>query len=342
MLSSKITGIEKLSKKFDNLSKEIERKTRKINKTNLEAPIESDREGYLNKECPDCNFIFKISTTDIGSSLNHLICPSCGVRKTTEAYLPRFQEKKLKEFATKYIRHEIESALQKTGFKRGSSRPPLIFQKFKNPEGKYVICSFPLKASEPLTQKRKCENCLKRFTFLGVAYHCPYCDFLDYEETFKRNISTIKKAPEVIKNLENSKDLEDSENFIRMLLEDSFENLVTQFQTIMEYYYQKHPKAQKIRQNLFQNLNDGSAEWEKITGNSFESIVGNDDYEKLILYFEMRHKFSHTDDRADAKYIKSTMDKSLQIGQRLDVTSSQLADFANIICRLVEKMKTSQ
>ena len=341
MFSSKITGLEKLSKRFNNLSKEIERKTRKINKTIIKAPIESDEEGFLNKECPSCNFIFKISATDPIKPLNRLTCPSCGVRAATKKYLPRFQKQKLEELATEYVAHEINSALQKAGFKKGGTRFPLISQKFKNSEGKYVVCSLPLKASEPLTQKRKCENCLKCFTFLGIAYHCPYCDFLDYEETFERNISTIKKVPEVIKNLKNLKNLEDSENLIRMILEDNYENLVTQFQTIMEYNYQKHPKAQKIRPNLFQNLRDGSLEWKKITGRTFESYLSDVEYKKLLELFEMRHKFSHADGRADAKYIKNTKDKSLQIGQRLDTSSPQLIEFTSIIHKLVENIKKS-
>lgn len=341
MLPFKITGLDKISKSFKKLEKNIENKTRKINKTNLEAPIESDREGYLDKECPDCNFIFKISATDTGNSLNHLTCPSCGARKTTKAYLPRFQKQKLKELATEYVAHEINSALQKAGFKKRSTRSPLISQKFRNSEGKYVICSLPLKASEPLTQKRKCEKCFKHFAFLRSAYYCPYCSFLDYEESFKRNISTIKNFPEAIRIFKTQSDLEDSENFIRILVENGCEDLVTQFQTITEYYYQKDPKAQKIRPNLFQNLRDGSLEWKKITGRSFKSYLSEVEYEKLSKLFEMRHKFSHTDGRADTKYIKNSKDKSLQIGQRLNASSSQLIEFASIIQKLVENIKKS-
>ena len=340
MLKLEIKGLKELQRQLNKLEREIQTSAGNINRRSisLRIPLGADAQGYVDRQCPKCSFLFKISESSWAAQDN-LYCPSCKHTAGSDLWETQSQSAAIQRIghhqanieAEKIANAEINRALAAAGFSRKSSRS--YFPR--------VVQTIPTPASEPMRQYRSCKTCQCHYTFIGAAYNCPLCGAIDYEKAFAHNLETIRKVPEVIRVLRKNLDVDDAERNARMLIENAIEDIVTQFQTYAEYMFTSHPTAPQVRPNLFQNLNEGSKEWQKLTGKTYQDMLSAPEYTQLNRYFQMRHKFGHTDGRVDAKYLQNSQDTHYQIDQRLIAKETDIISFADLCQKLINGMKAS-
>ena len=199
----------------------------------------------------------------------------------------------------------------------------------------------PTSASEPMRQYRVCKACQCHYSFIGAAYNCPLCGTIDYEKAFSHNLETIRKVPETIRVLRQHLAVDDAESQAKMLVENAIEDIVTQFQTYAEHLFTSHLQASPVRPNLFQNLKEGSKAWEKLTGKTYQDMLSASEYARMNRYFQMRHKFGHTDGHVDANYLHHSLDANYQLDQRLIAKETDIINFTDLCQTLITGMKSS-
>ena len=63
-------------------------------------------------------------------------------------------------------------------------------------------------------------------------------------------------------------------------------------------------------------------------------MLTDDEYRRLIIYFEQRHVLEHQDGIVDQEYISRANDSRFAAGQRLVVTEGYVLDLVSIIEKL--------
>ena len=70
-------------------------------------------------------------------------------------------------------------------------------------------------------------------------------------------------------------------------------------------------------------------------------MLADDEYLRLIIYFEQRHVLEHQDGIVDQEYIGRASDSRFADGQRLVVTEDHVLDLVSIIVKLAREISPS-
>ncbi|MDP2846804.1 MAG: hypothetical protein Q8O35_01280 [Humidesulfovibrio sp.] len=320
----------------------------------LSFPVETDADGYYDKECPSENCLSKFKVhQDDWKALDEestIHCPFCRHEAGPRSWWTTEQLEQAKQMALEQAKHIFSGHLDKmlggmaSDFNRRQRSGSFITMKmdyrgFNAPEPVMV----PLAAVDVMQSKITCGSCGFRFGFIGTAYFCPKCGHHDIEAIFAAHLRKMRKMPETIEALQVALGRDEAANLANTLMEEAIKGGVTQFETIARHYYVLVTGALPSREkgNLFQRLPDASAEWRSATGKAFEDIIGKDDLGRLNVYFQRRHVLGHNDGHVDEKYVATSGDTSYQPAQRIVVKVGDVLDFADILERLVNGLRES-
>jgi hypothetical protein len=330
----------------ENMFDDVLRKLRHLEHgTRVSIDLELDDKGYLDRMCPsdDCGISFKVMFEDWRNIVRdeEVFCPLCRHdAKATEWNTPE-QSEYIRQVATTYIQKELGQAFQSNArrFNRSQNRNSFIKMSMSyKPEN--IPVPVPANAADIMTQVFSCEECNCRYASIGAAFFCPSCGHNSIIDTFDNSVVTVTKTldaiPAIRVVLTNSIDENVAEDSIRHICENGLVKLVSSFQRYAEACFHKLPNSEAftVRRNLFQNLVDSDAIWRDATGTGYTSLINNDEYQILSLYFQQRHVLAHLDGIVDIQYIDRSNDHRFDVGQRLIVTESNVAKLATVIKKL--------
>jgi uncharacterized Zn finger protein (UPF0148 family) len=318
----------------------------------ISVPISSDDEGYFDKECPsqECLSKFKVMGEDWDKILQTgtAFCPFCRHEASPRSWWTTEQIEHAKKMAIAKAHHaisrEIGSMLKgmASDFNRRQSRNSWIKMTMDvRGTDRPAPIMLPASAAKAMRIKITCGKCGCRYAVVGTAYFCPACGRSDPEGIFSAKIEKVRSLPQTIEKLRASLDRDEASDLANTLLEDAIKGGVTQFETVAKFLYAQTPQPKTLRQNIFQNLADGSLEWWHATGESFENFVNAIEWEKLNVYFQRRHILGHNDGHVDEKYLNKSGDPSYRPEQRLVVKPDAATEFADLLEKLVAGMKAS-
>ena len=325
------------------------RQLNEIEGKKVSIPIETDENGFLDKECPDeeCMFIFKVHKDDWINIFKDesVFCPLCGKNSTSDTFWTTEQINNAKKQATEFIRGEIHKAIKDDSkiFNNKQSRKGFISismnVKGHTPQ-KLII---PIPSEEIFEQKIKCEKCESRYSVIGSAFFCPCCGHNSVEQTFQNTInkieSSINNIPTIRKALDEiSKD--ESDNTCKTLIEKCLLDSVVAFQRYCDIMYLKHKDCKtKIPFNAFQKLDVGIDLWHNILNESYKDWLAEIEYERLNILFQRRHLLQHTEGIVDEKYIIKSLDEKYKVGQRIIVKEKDAIELLNYIKTLTNQIR---
>lgn len=318
----------------------------------ISIPVSSDDEGYFDKECPnqECLSKFKVMTEDWDKILqnNTAFCPFCRHEAPPRSWWTTEQIEHAKEMAIAKARHEISREIgsilkgMASDFNRRQSRSSWIKMTMDvRGADRPAPIMLPALAAEAMRTKVMCGKCGCRYAVIGTAYFCPACGSSDPEGVFEAKIAKMRSLPQTIERLRASLDQDEASDLANTLLEDAIKGGVTQFETVAKFLYGQTPQPKTLRQNIFQNLVDGSLEWRHATGKSFDEFMSATEWGKLNLYFQRRHILGHNDGHVDEKYLNKSGDSTYRPEQRLVVKPDAATEFADLLEKLVAGMKAS-
>lgn len=330
---------------FENLQKELRRLSRI---KEISVPIETDSEGYFDKECPSeaCFFLFKVHAEDWAEKSDETVghCPSCGHTASVESWYTRAQIEAATDYALGAVTNSMNRAMRADAraSKRRQNRNSFLSITL-DVKGTRDAVLLPVAAAEPMRMRTACESCGCRYSYVGAAYFCPNCGVNSANHTFRQTLSTIRTAAGLDETLRKTLPPDEAEVMIRTLLEKAIQDTVMSFQRLSEQLYQRR-SGKVARRNAFQNLDAGSDLWKAEIGHGFVDLIGQIKFDQLKIYYQQRHILAHNQGIVDQDYIDRSGDKAYKVGQRILILNSSVLEFAELIeelsGRLIKKISS--
>jgi hypothetical protein len=157
---------------FENLIKEINA----LKHMKFSIPIQLDKEGYMDKECPNkkCMFIFKVNGEDWENKFKDeaVYCPMCRHEAPSNEWFTTKQIAQGREQAIRYVRGKFSTALRQgaTDFNARQPRKGFIRLSVKFTGGDPEHFFVPIKATAIMERKVKCKACDTRYAVIGNAF----------------------------------------------------------------------------------------------------------------------------------------------------------------------------
>lgn len=331
---------------FENMLREI----KKLDGFKVSVPIETDDDGYMDKECPSdsCMFKFKVHEEDWANIFRDeaVYCPLCRHEAPADSWWTTEQVEHAKRQALKYVKGRIGRAMDTDArtFNRKQPRNSFIKMSMKVSGVSRSTFILPAHATELMELKITCEKCDARYSVIGSAYFCPSCGHNSVERTFddsiKKILSKIENTDIIRKAFSDIGKKDEAEVTIRSLTESALSDGVTAYQRLAEKLYAKIPAAPKAPFNVFQRLDDGSELWKKACGKGHEDWLDGTELRDLKILFQKRHILVHNEGIVDDKYIKRSGDSAYRAGQRIVVTASDIRRLVDLIGRLAAEIRS--
>lgn len=319
---------------FENLQRELQRLAEL---QQIEVPLESDAEGYADKECPaeTCLFQFKVHGEDWKNLVRdeQVFCPSCRHAAPSNSWYTTAQIEAAREYALGSVVNRLNGAMRADAdaSKRRRNRNSFISITLETKGGRDAIL-VPVAAAEPLRLRTTCDACGCRYSYVGAAYFCPSCGQNSAGHTFLQTLSTIRTAAGLGATLRGSLGADEAEVMTRTLLEKAMQDTVMSFQRLAEQLYERTGKT--ARRNAFQNLDAGSELWAAEIGATYEELLGAAAMKRLRIFYQRRHLLAHQQGIVDADYITRCADTAYGVGQRLVIRGSDVLEFGDLVERL--------
>jgi len=314
---------------------------RKLNGSSYKMELVLDKNGYLDKECPnqDCLSKFKVLPEDWNKKYESdtIFCPFCGHQAPFRSWFTTEQIKQAKTQAFNHVKAAFGQALQRdvNNFNRKPKKGFVTFtMKFSGPN--YAI-DLPAEALDEMEQQITCDKCSSRYSVIGSAFYCPYCGHNSARQTF---INTIQKVNDKIVMLDKiynsiseiSKDA--ATRTCESLIESSLSDLVVAFQRLCECIYPQLQGAKLLTRNIFQRLDDGNKLWIELINKGYEDWVSPSEYISLKKCFQQRHVLQHKDGFIDQDYIDKSGDVKYIIGQRIIISKEIVLQYLTIVKKI--------
>lgn len=334
---------------FEKLLHEL----KQLEKTkSISVPISSDKDGYIDKECPnkDCLFVFKVDEKDWKEKFKdeNVFCPLCGYSAESQKWWTTEQIKESKNQIKKHIVGRIDAAMVQSAKDFNAKQPKNSFISMSlsvsgtRPQHSIM----PVSSIEEMQLKIQCKRCNAKYAVIGCAFFCPCCGHNSVEETLDQS---LKKIDDKIKHIPNIKNViseinkDEAETTCRSIIETGLGECVVAFQRFCEVIYSQRSTNSKTKPNAFQNLDIGSEYWKSLVGETYEDWLTEDELKRIKILFQKRHLLAHTEGIVDAKYIEKSCDKNYSIGQRIVIKEKDVLELLSLVQKLVSiiKIKTA-
>lgn len=333
---------------FDELRREFDRLGRGLK---VSVAIESDEEGYIDKECPseDCGKLFKVYEDDWKSKISSesVYCPFCRHCEGADHWWTTEQVKQAREKAVAHGKAQVRRAIH-TGMirdvrnwnRRQPHNSPLKLTMTVSATPPVVPSLQPIAANDLLRFKVVCSSCACRYAVVGCAFFCPVCGHNDAHLMFDQALSSIRASLDALSNLGQAGfDADTIENVRRTIVEGGLQNTVTAFQKYAESLYEGLPGAPRTRQNTFQSVSAGEKAWFSVTNGRYSDYLGEIDLKTLELAFQRRHILAHRQGLVDVEYVDRSADDSYLPGQRLSLRPAFVRECVDVVEKLAMGMR---
>jgi predicted RNA-binding Zn-ribbon protein involved in translation (DUF1610 family) len=318
------------------------RTMKQLNGSTYTMKIEVDKNGFIDKECPNENCLskFKIFPADWEDKEEDdmMHCPFCGNEAPFKSWYTTEQIKQSEEQAFANIKVAFDNALKHDidVFNRNVPKNNFIKMSMKF-QGSAYAPNLPAAALGEMEQIIICEACGSKYVVVGSAFYCPSCGHNSARQTFN---NTLEKVKAKIDNLDKiyeaiaSSSKDDAVRTCDSLIETSIPDLVVAFQRLCECIYPLLNGTKTLSKNIFQRLDDGNNLWKKLLQKGYEDWSSMVEYSDLKKCFQQRHILQHKEGIVDQEYIDKSGDFSYKVGQRLKISNADIIQYLQIVNKI--------
>lgn len=267
--------------------------------TDIHLTLKSDEKGYFDRECPNCEFVFKVYLEDWKNKVKdeEVHCPRCGHISTADSWFTKEQLDAIRDIVTGWAKNEILKDLEKT-FKdlERKSRANEYLKITYKPNRLATFQNNPIGQRREWELEIACERCVTRYSVIGSAYFCPCCGHSSIkrvlDESFDRIENMISSIPEIKILFSEKIGIDKAQTMCDSLLEGSLGDIVSTFQQFACEKY-KDISGKDAQPNEFQVIAKGSSLFKDAYGKDYSYWCTNEEIEFLNLMFQQRHLFEH-------------------------------------------------
>jgi len=281
-------------------------------------PIDVDQDGYLGRDCPECEEYFKITPgTGITDGEPPCHCPYCGHSAEQDQFFTRAQIK----YAESLVIRQVSDALVKD----------LNSLEFDiKPKGAFGIGLSMKVESQPMQIRRYseveleeevvCDNCTLRYTVFGSFAYCPDCGRHNSRQILDKNINLAL----MMVGLADDVDVE----LGNQLIADALENGVSAFdgfgRETCSVNKDKSSDPAKAENVSFQNLVRAQLELLTLFGIDIANALDNPEWELVARCFQKRHLLAHKMGIVDDAYMQTTNDPNASVGRKVAIEAAEV------------------
>jgi NMD protein affecting ribosome stability and mRNA decay len=196
LIKIEMNGFDEFTRRLERMARDVQATTTRLNRTVVDTPLAPDENGFVDRRCPSCSFLFKIAVDNPFGKVR--ACPSCGHRHPDACWETLAQLERAttnaREHATTVVRAAF-SGVRPAGYAFGrrfaaASEGGVNVMR----DGRWVVVGLPARASAALRSERTCAECGCRFSFIGSAFFCPGCGTSSADGNFAQSIAEIRRA----------------------------------------------------------------------------------------------------------------------------------------------------
>lgn len=267
--------------------------------------IKIDEEGYLGRECPECEKYFKIKPGTGIPDFSDCFCPYCRHFGPQD----QFRTKQQIEYAQSVVLKKISGDLLKM-MKKMETKPTgnQFISIGITVKGKSIPVTYY--SEKELEEKVACKSCTLQYAIYGAFGYCPDCAEHNSQQIVEANFDLVAKILDLAK--EASPDIKGK------LIENGLEDCISAFDGFArERCRDRYPKLS------FQNI---YAAKRKLDESGINIAEGLDRYEWdfVVKQFQKRHLLAHNMGVVDEEYIKKTRGHPEQLGKKVSITEGDV------------------
>lgn len=297
--------------------------------TKFSVSLPTDDEGYLGRECEQCESYFKIVPGTGLAGITTCICPYCGHKAEQSDFSTQAQI----DYGTSIVTQQVLGAVTRDfkdmarSFNRKCSGGLFSLKMTVNsrpsPIQHYV--------EKDLETHVECGACTLKYAIYGVFGYCPDCGIHNSLQILDKNLELAAKEISLSHATEDG-DLK------QHLIGDALENAVSAFdgfgRQAVTARASKATNPKQVEKLTFQNLVNADTAVESLFGFKLSDGVDADEWELLVRCFQKRHLLAHKMGVVDDKYIAATSDPVATPGRKVSITSKEVADLLRAVGKL--------
>jgi hypothetical protein len=285
-----------------------------------------DEDGYLGRECPQCERYFKVTLGTGLKGTSHCICPYCGKNAESNKFFTQDQVNYARSVALNDFSKAIVKELKRHEF---TSRP-------RGPFG--IGISLKVKGAEfqiepyqerTLETEVVCDSCGLRYAVYGVFAYCPDCGVRNSLQVLTKSLAFAGKELDL-----SVSDTEHAERWIA----EALENAVSAFDAFGRETCRVHEAAAtdtaKAENVSFQSVAKAAENVRKLFAIDLESFVSPNEWRIILRLFQARHLIAHRAGVVDQQYIDLSGDKSAEVNRKLRIDSAEVRRLLHILTTL--------
>ncbi len=287
--------------------------------------VPSDDDGFLGRECPECEQHFRVALEDYEALPDdlRLWCVYCGHNEEHSEFITQQQRDRALRAAGDYARQLMGQSLDRSlGIAARRSRGSAVQITYRS--APFYPAPLPGIDEERLVRERRCADCQVRYAVFGDHRFCPVCGLLPPLVAALDALAAEIVRLDVLADLEPSATAAMRESgVLDRTYVDTIENLVGIVDAMAERVFRaavpEPDVVLKGKGRIFQRLDDLADLFQVELSIDLRTALGAD-WKRLLEVWAARHVFTHGDGIVDAKYRAAVPTTSLKIGQRLRVS----------------------
>lgn len=297
--------------------------------------IPRDENGYLGRECPECERYFKITpgTGLIGTDLP-CHCPYCGHTAAQDQFFTKAQI----EYARSVVINKVTGALIKDMKSLEFNHRP------KGPFGIGISMKVegrprPIRrySEMELEEEVVCDICTLRYTVFGTFAFCPDCGKHNSLQILEKNLSLAQKQIELAATVDG--------DLSAQLIADALENGVSAFdgfgRETCRVHASKAANPSKAEAVSFQNLGGAQKNVQSLFGFDLSAGLIADEWLSLSRCFQKRHLLAHNMGIVDDEYLRKTNDPQARVGRKITILTEEVLSMLNLTRKLGAYLSSS-
>ena len=300
----------------------------------------TDKNGYLDRQCPKCENIFKIDAEDWENKIykipnSQMYCPRCKCVAPLVFWNTKKQFKKIK----KQIENSLSNYFNKNldDYIKGIKNN--INEVVNTPIQSLLFENTFIGSTNELYSNYTCKECGTKYSVIGSAFFCPCCGNISITDIFEETLKNIEKRLKFLPNIKSLliqlMDKDFAENTNRDMTENCLKDVVSAFQMLASEIYVKL-NGKLDGKNDFQNISKGSELLKKQCRYGYENWLNEDELKELNIFFQKRHLIVHTNGIINEKYITKSGDATYKVSQRLVIKEQDVLRLISIVKKLGE------
>ena len=281
-------------------------------------PIPRDENGFLGRECPECERYFKI-TPGTGLTGENLPCncPYCGHSASQDQFFTKAQVEYAKSVVINKVTGAVIKDLKSLEFNHRPKGPLGIGFSMKVEGRPRPIRHY---SELELEEEIVCDHCTLRYTVYGTFAFCPDCGHHNSLQILEKNLAVARKQLDLATSVDG--------DLSTQLVADALENCVSAFdgfgREACRVSSSKVPDPTKATAITFQNLAGAQKNVLALFGVDIMAALSSTDWTFACRCFQKRHLLAHKMGIVDDAYIKATSDPHARVGHKVSIRTEEV------------------